>query len=114
MVNFGPLTAEIGSGFWGTPANFNGFHILAALLHSTLVVGVSESLQHWTEGATLFGRAAITLGIGPHSSLLMLCCFIMCSVTTWSGTTRYRYSTDCENVDRSNYSRSVNLSSLVQ
>jgi len=24
MVNFGPLTAEIGSGVWGTPANFNG------------------------------------------------------------------------------------------
>ena len=25
MVNFGPLMAEIGSGVWGTPANFNGF-----------------------------------------------------------------------------------------
>jgi len=24
LVNFGPLTAEIGSGVWGTPANFNG------------------------------------------------------------------------------------------
>jgi len=23
MVNFGPLTAEIGSTVWGTPANFN-------------------------------------------------------------------------------------------
>jgi len=33
MVNFGPLTAEISSGVWGTPANFNGFPILAALLH---------------------------------------------------------------------------------
>ena len=33
MVNFGPLTAEIGSGVWGTPANFNGFRVLAALLH---------------------------------------------------------------------------------
>ena len=37
MVNFGPLTAEIGSGVWGTPANFNGFGVLAALLHGTLV-----------------------------------------------------------------------------
>jgi len=36
MVNFGLLTAEIGSGVWGTPANFNGFLVLAALLHSTL------------------------------------------------------------------------------
>ena len=29
MVNFGPLTAEIGSGVWGTPANFIGFCVLA-------------------------------------------------------------------------------------
>ena len=35
MVNFGPLTAEIGSGVWGTPTNFTGFCVLAALLHST-------------------------------------------------------------------------------
>jgi len=28
MVNFGPLTAEIGSGVWGTPANSNGFRVL--------------------------------------------------------------------------------------
>jgi len=33
MVNFGPLVAEIISLVWGTPANFNGFRILAALLH---------------------------------------------------------------------------------
>jgi len=25
--------AEIGSGVWGTPTNFNGFCVLAALLH---------------------------------------------------------------------------------
>jgi len=38
MVNFGPPTAEISSGVWGTPANFNGFCVLAALLHGTLVI----------------------------------------------------------------------------
>ena len=43
MVNFGPLTAEIGSGVWGTPGNFIGFRVLAALLHGTLVVGVSQT-----------------------------------------------------------------------
>jgi len=48
MVNFGPLTAEISSGVWGIPANFNGFRILAALLHSTQVVSVSETLRRWT------------------------------------------------------------------
>ena len=35
MVNFGPLAAEIGLPVWGTPAHFNGFRILAALLHNT-------------------------------------------------------------------------------
>jgi len=37
MVNFGLLTAEIRWRVWGTPANFNGFRVLAALLHGTLV-----------------------------------------------------------------------------
>jgi len=32
MVMFGPLAVEIGSLVWGTPANFNGFHVLAALI----------------------------------------------------------------------------------
>jgi len=31
-----PLTAEILLGVSGTPANFNGFRVLAALLHGTL------------------------------------------------------------------------------
>ena len=34
IVNFGPLATEIVSLVWGTPANFNGFRVLAALLHS--------------------------------------------------------------------------------
>jgi len=45
MMNFGPLTVEIHSGVWGTPANFNGFCVLAALLHGTLVVGVSQTVR---------------------------------------------------------------------
>ena len=68
MVNFGPLTAEIGSGVWGTPANFNGFRVLAALLHgkwaSAKLCGVQQ------RAPPIFGRAAITLGIGPHSSVI--------------------------------------------
>jgi len=34
MVKFSLLAAEIVSLVWGTPANFNGLHVLAALLHS--------------------------------------------------------------------------------
>ena len=73
MVNFGLPAAEIVWLVWGTPTNFNGFRVLAALLHGTLVVGISETLRHWTEGATTyFRRAAITLGIGPHSSFVSI------------------------------------------
>ena len=43
MVNFGSLAAEILSLVWGTPGNFNGLGVLAALLHGTLVVGVSQT-----------------------------------------------------------------------
>jgi len=46
MVNFGPLAAEIDSVVWGTPAYFNGFRVLAALLHGTVVVGISQTFRH--------------------------------------------------------------------
>jgi len=45
MVNFDLLAAEIISLVWGTPANFNGCRVLAALLHGTVVVGVSQTLR---------------------------------------------------------------------
>ena len=45
MVNFGQLAAEIGLPVWGTPANFNGFRVLAALLHGSQVVSVSQTLR---------------------------------------------------------------------
>jgi len=62
MVNFGPVTAEIGSGVWGTPANFS---VLAALLYGTLVVGVSQTLRHWTEGATCIRQGGHHVGHWP-------------------------------------------------
>ena len=135
MANFAWLEAEIGSGVWGTPANFNGIGvlasllqrrrstevnqtlhdvypspglvhyiyifgvscsvteffqlqnspyvevlrspILAALLHGIPAAGVSQTLRSGTgNGITeisqrappIFARAAIMLGIGPHSN----------------------------------------------
>ena len=68
MVNFGPLAVEIGPVVWGTPANFNGFRVLAALLPvfqqwaSDKLCGVEQ------RAPPIYGRAAITLGIGPHAS----------------------------------------------
>ena len=45
MVNVGPITAEIGSGVWGTPANFNGFRVLASLLHRRRSMEVNQTLH---------------------------------------------------------------------
>jgi len=79
MVNFGPLTAEIGSGVLGTPPNFNGFHILAALLHALWYWASAKLCDVEQRAPPIFGRAAITLGIGPHSSLLQIyiCIYVM-------------------------------------
>jgi len=54
MVNFGPIAAEILSLVWGrgSPANFNGFRVLSSVTARHLVVGVSQTLRRWTEGAT--------------------------------------------------------------
>ena len=60
---------------------------LAALLHGTRAVGVSQSLRRGARNEItelsqrappIFGRAAITLGIGPHSS-----CWLISYVGTW-------------------------------
>jgi len=45
MVNFGPLAAEIDPVVSGIPTNFNGFRVLAALLHGTPVLGISQTLR---------------------------------------------------------------------
>ena len=45
MVNFGLLAAEIDPVVWGTLANFSGFRALAALLHGSQVVSVSQTLR---------------------------------------------------------------------
>jgi len=66
MVNFGPLTAEIRWLVWGTPANFNGFRVLAALLHDTLVVGVSQT------AALNRGRHLYSTGRPPRWALAHL------------------------------------------
>ena len=64
MANFGPLAAEILSLVWGTSGNFNGFRVLAALLHGNLVVGVSQTAA-LNRGRHLVRQAATTLDIGP-------------------------------------------------
>ena len=60
------LAAEIGLPVWGTPPNFNGLRVLAMLLYGSKVVGISQTLRVEQRAPPMFGRATITLGIGPH------------------------------------------------
>jgi len=62
MVNFGPLTAETNLLLLGTADNFNGFRILAVLLHGTLVVGISHTLWHRAEDATYIRQSGHHVG----------------------------------------------------
>jgi len=46
MVNFGPLAPEIILLVWGTPANFNGFRVLAELLQWRRSTEAMETLHN--------------------------------------------------------------------
>jgi len=59
MANFGPLTAEIVSGVWGTPANFNGFCVLAALLQRRHFMSTSCVLLYWQRYCTAVQQRAL-------------------------------------------------------
>ena len=85
MVNFGLLTAEICWQVWGTRANFNGFRVLAALLHGTLVVGVSQTLHRWTEGATYIRQGGHHVGHWP-TFLVLFFPRLISSVGDWMST----------------------------
>jgi len=45
MVNFGLLMAEIGLAVWSTPANFNGFCVLASLLQRRRSTEANQTLH---------------------------------------------------------------------
>jgi len=77
MMNFGILAAEIFSLVWGTPANFNGFCVLAALLHGTVVVGVSQTAA-FNRGHHLYSAGRPSGWALAHISS---CSYNRCNVT---------------------------------
>jgi len=83
MVNFGPLAAEIRWRVWDTPTNFNGSRILAALLHGTLVVGVSQTLRRWTEGATYIRQGGHHVGHWPTFLVYYILCAVEAFERSW-------------------------------
>ena len=55
MVNVGPLTAEIGLPFWGTPAYFNGFRVLALMLQRRQSPETNQTLHDvWSSPELLY------------------------------------------------------------
>ena len=76
MVNFGPLAAEITPVVWGTPANFSGCRVLAAYCTALEYWALATLCGVEQRAPPIFVRAAITLGIGPHSSLSNCCVLI--------------------------------------
>jgi len=83
----GLLAAEIVSLVWGTPANFNGFRILAALLHGTLVVGVSQTAA-FNRGRHLYSAGRPSGWALAHILVIYVLCVslyiaCMCRIVTW-------------------------------
>ena len=68
MVNFDPLAAEIVSLVWGTPGNFNGFRVFGSMTAWQSSSGHQPNCGVEQRAPPIFSRAAITLGIRPHSS----------------------------------------------
>jgi len=68
MVNFGWLAAEIGSLLWDTPANGNGFRVLASLLQQRPSTEASQTLHNTVSCArTLYIHFRVLL---PHNGIL--------------------------------------------
>ena len=70
MVNFGPLTVEIGWQVWGTAAKFNGFHVLASLLHRFHWTEINQTLHDVWPSPGLVGYICI---FGGSCTLIEFC-----------------------------------------
>ena len=62
---YGELRPTSGWDRFGSLTNFNGFCVLAALLHGTVVVGFSQTLRRSTEGATYIQQGSHHVGHWP-------------------------------------------------
>ena len=79
MLNFGPLAAEIGPVVWGTPANFNGFCVLAALLYGT-TSGRQPNFSALNRGATYIRQGGHHVG---HWPTFLVNVYFVCLCIYW-------------------------------
>jgi len=69
MLNFCPLTAEIFRRVWGTPANFNGFRVLASLLQRRRSTEANQTLHDVSPSPVLLHYIYIFRGSCPDGIL---------------------------------------------
>jgi len=97
VVNLGPLATEIGPVVWGTPANFNGFRVLAALLHAArhCSSGRQPNFAALTRGRHLYSAGRPSRWALAHiSSWIWLICFDSIFIDKTSNTFSLTWSTN--------------------
>ena len=82
VANFGPLMAEISWPVWGNPCKYQLVSHLGSDTARHLVVGVSQTLRHWTEGATYIQQGDHHVGYWPTFLVIKLFCIMWHSI--WS------------------------------
>jgi len=110
MVNFGPLAADICWRVWGIHANFNGFRVLAALLHGIPVLGVSQTLRGWTEGATYIRQGGHHVG---HWPTFLVCYKAVFISVLWSSSINLSRSIENWPLEQTQSSHSYSSSSVM-
>ena len=76
MVNFGLLTSEIHPVVWGTPANFNWFRVLAALLHGIYSSGRQPNFAGLNRGRHLCSAGRPSRWALAHILVIIIVMFI--------------------------------------
>jgi len=103
IVNFDTLAAGIGWRVWGTPANFNGFRVLASLLHRLRSTEVNQILHNiWPSPAlvslimaALCNRAnhyIFVLSFLSSSFFLLIFRCLILAVADWMSTILLQYT----------------------
>jgi len=110
MMNFGALMAEIRWRVWGTPANFNGFRILASLLHRRRSTEVNQTLHYVWPSPGLVRYIYILVALA-HNGILAGAKFTLCPslALSYSGSVTARHSSSGHQANFAAFSRGRHL-----
>jgi len=95
MVNFGSLAAEIGLLVRGHPSWLQRVSLLGSVTARHSSSGRQQNCGDEERAPPIFGRAAVTLGIGPPSSITLFCYLASSELLTRSLPRLPSYFPDC-------------------